>query len=129
MILNERKIKWTLFTLMVMTVPVLYFALLMGGWLSLLSIAAMGLGNVIFGMISIAHLLVYGPIFYFVCRALARRLASMPERARTIIFVGQCGFLFALAYLPVYLPPFGTPDKFRSLYDATACAMRGARAC
>ena len=92
MILSEGKIKWILSTLMVVTLPVLYFAFLMGGWLSLLSIAAMGLGNAIFGMISVAHLLVYVPIFYFVCRALARRLASMPERARTIIFVGLCGF-------------------------------------
>ena len=129
MILSERKIKWILLTLMVMTVPVLYFAYLVGGWLSLITIAAMGLDNAVFGMISAAHVLVYGPIFYFLCRALARRLASMPERARTIIFVGLCGFLFALAYVPVYLPPFGTPAKFRPLYDATACAMRGARAC
>lgn len=129
MVLSERQIKWILFGTMALTVPVVYFLLMGGGFLPLVSIVAAGFDNGFFALAAVVHVLVFSPIFYFLSRAIARRLAMWPERARAVGVIALCGLMFGLTQFPVYQGPFGGKPKFTNLYDATACAMRGHRAC
>ena len=62
--LTERKITWMLFTMMFLTVPVSYFIFLAGGLLPLVSIAVLGFDGAPFGLISVAHMIVYCPLLY-----------------------------------------------------------------
>jgi hypothetical protein len=129
MVLSERKIKWTLFGAMSFSLPVIYFLYLTGGFLPLVSIVAAGLQNGFFALAAVVHLLVYLPIFYFLSGAVARRLAVWPERARAVSVIALCVVMSGLTQLPVYQGPYGDKPRFTNLYDATACALRGSRAC
>jgi len=126
MVLSERKIRWILFATMSLTVPVIWFLLMTGGFVPLASIVAAGFQNGIYALAAVVHLLVYCPIFYFLARAMARRLVVWPDRARSAGVIGWCVVMLGLTQLPIYQGPFG---KFTNLYDATSCAMRGSRAC
>ena len=99
------------------------------GLLPLVSIAVLGFDRSPFGLISVAHMIVYCPAFYFLSRAVSKRLSAMPERVRKIRVAVLCGLLFGITFLPVYLGPFGNPQRFGDAYYATGCAMHGQSAC
>ena len=127
--LTQTRITWILFTVMFLSVPVVYFVLLTGGFLPLITIAVLGFDHAVFALISVVHMVVWCPVLYLVARAVSRRVSAMPAPARRIRVAVLCGLLFGMTLLPVYLAPAGDPPRFGDAYFASGCAMHGMLAC
>jgi hypothetical protein len=92
-----------LFGLMAATVPVLYFMFVIAGFLPLIEIARMMREGVWgFKLFNGIHLLVYGTIFYFLARFIARRLAQLSVAAQWTGFVLIAAALVAVSFAPIY---------------------------
>jgi hypothetical protein len=100
---SENAIKWTLFGLMTATIPVLYYMLVIGGFMPLIAIVAVSFngpwGFVLFNAI---HLLVYGTLFYWLAKFISQALALLPPGWRLAGFASVSAALVAVAFLPVY---------------------------
>ena len=99
---SERVIHWLLFLLMAATLPVLYFMFVIAGFLPLVEIARMmGEGVWGFKLFNGIHLLVYGTIFYFVARFIARRLTRLSGPGQLIGVALISGLLVGVSFLPI----------------------------
>jgi hypothetical protein len=96
-------IQWVLFGLMVTTVPVVYYMFVVGGFLPLIAIAAMSFHGVWgFVAFNVVHLLIYGALFYWVAKVIAKRLALLPPTWRIVGFAAISAALVAISFLPLY---------------------------
>jgi len=114
MALSERAIKWLLFTAMFLTVPVLYFMFVIGGFVPLWTILVLTL----VAPLSFVHVMLYAPVFYLVSILLAKGLMRMPNSQRTIAFVTICALLIGVTFLPIYGVSHGKP-QYQTLYRMT----------
>lgn len=96
--------RWVLFWLMVLTVPVLFFMFVVGGFLPLSVIAVMAYRDSVWGfkLFSVLHLLVYGALFYWLAGLAARGLSALGKTWGTVAFLCLSAGLLALAFLPLY---------------------------
>jgi hypothetical protein len=101
--MSARVIQWMLFLLMAATLPVLYFMFVIAGFLPLVEIARMmGEGVWGFKLFNGIHLLVYGAIFYFLARFIARRLARLSVAGQWTGFSVIAAALVAVSFAPIY---------------------------
>lgn len=95
--------KWVLFWLMTVTVPVLYSMFVVGGFLPLIAIAAMSVRGVWgFVLFNAVHLLIYGAAFYWVARAISSGLAALSPTWKHVGFAGMSTGLVAIGFFPIY---------------------------
>ena len=88
---------------MVTTVPVLYYMVVIGGYLPLIAIIALSFSGVWgFVLFNAVHVVIYGALFYWMARVIARRLAALPRAWSIAGFAGISTALVAIAFLPVY---------------------------
>jgi hypothetical protein len=100
---SENVMKWGLFCLMAATVPVLYYMFVVGGYLPLIAIVALSFRGVWgFVLFNAVHLLIYGALFYWVAKAVARRLALLPHMWSLLGFASLSIALVAISFLPLY---------------------------
>src|SRR2546427_12297780 len=79
--ISLRTMQWTLFAAMSATVPLLFFAFVVGGFLPLLFIALAVLmsPDYMWWLLGGIHLAVYGPILFLASRLVAKFLLGRPE--------------------------------------------------
>ena len=96
--------RWVLFGVMVLTVPVLFFMFVVGGFLPLSVIAVMAYRDSVWGfkLFSVLHLLVYGALFYWLASLAARGLVALGRTWGPLAFLGLSAGLLSLAFLPLY---------------------------
>ena len=100
---DEKTMKWVLFCLMAATVPLIYFMFVVGGLLPLIAIMAMSFSGVWgFKAFNAVHLALYAPVLYWIAKILSRRLSSLSQRSKVVLFVGISIVLVASSFLPLY---------------------------
>ena len=110
--MSERAVRWALFLAVSGTVPVLFYALVIGGIAPLLLVFWIFLGFLFstvqtgeYGVIPeilAAEIAVYAPIFYFVARAIAKRVCRLPTEYRSRRVKLIVGGLLLFGLLPIY---------------------------
>ena len=102
--MTERQIKWVLFAVMCVTLPVLYYMFVVGGTVSLLGIAAMTVTGGVWGfkLFNGVHLLLYGALFYWIAKGIARVLGMLSEGWKLGAFAALAIGCVALSFLPLY---------------------------
>ena len=103
--MSERVIKWSLFALICATMPVVFYLVVVGGYLPLFAILVIALQNPtdpsIFGF-CLVHFVFYGTIFYLLAKALAKFICSVTPHNRTICYVLSLLVLLAIGALPIF---------------------------
>jgi hypothetical protein len=110
-----RTMQWVLFATMAVTVPLLFFAFVVGGFLPLLVIALALTDSAILLLVGI-HLAVYIPILFLISRLLAKFVSRRPKYQHRYILVGLVGALLLLGFVPIYGVSHGS-IKFRNVYE------------
>ena len=88
---------------MAATVPVLYFMFVIAGFLPLIEIVRLlRQGPWGFQLFNAIHLLVYGTIFYFLARFIARRLVRLELPWRVTGVAAIAAAMVAVSFLPIY---------------------------
>jgi hypothetical protein len=96
-----RTMQWALFAAMAATVPLLFFAFVVGGFLPLL-IIALTLTDPAVLLLGGIHLAVYVPILFLTSRLIAKFILARPEHQRRYVFGGLIGALLLLGLAPLY---------------------------
>ncbi len=101
--MSENTIKWILFCLMFVTVPVLYFMFVIGGFLPLIAIVAASFGGEWgFALFNAVHVLIYGAVFYWIAKVVSKRLALLPQTWKVLGFATVSIALVTISFLPLY---------------------------
>jgi hypothetical protein len=113
-----RTIQWTLFAAMACTMPLLFFAFVVSGFLPLLflPLAVLRSPDYMWWLLSGVHLAVYSPILLLICRLIAKRLLGLPEHQQRYFVGGLVGTLLLLGLVPMYGAGHGSID-FRNVYE------------
>lgn len=116
--MSESKIKWLLFFTMAATVPVLYYLFVVGGFLPLLMILISTLLAPNAFLFHSVHILIYGPIFYFIAAVVAKKLFRLAPKQRELGLVGTIAVFLGIGFLPIYGAGHGSiePANLYSLY-------------
>jgi hypothetical protein len=101
--MNQRTAKWILFAAMVCTVPLPYFMFVSAGLLPLSAVIRLGFTGVWgFKLFNSVHLLIFGPLLYFVAVFLTRRLFSLAPPGRTLGVAAALLLVLGISLLPIY---------------------------
>ena len=106
---------WVLFVAMAATVPLLFFAFVVGGFLPLLVIAFALTDTAVLLLVGI-HLAVYAPILFLISWWGAKSISRRPEHQHRYILGGLVGALLLLGFVPMYGISHGS-IKFRNAYE------------
>jgi len=107
--------QWALFAAMAATVPLLFFAFVVGGFLPLL-IIALTLADPAVLLLGGIHLAVYIPILFLTSRLVAKFVLARPEHQQRYILGGLIGALLLLGLAPLYGASHGQ-IAFRNVYQ------------
>jgi len=110
--------QWTLFAAMACTVPLYFFAFVVGGFLPLLflALAALRSPDHTWWLLGGTHLVVYGPVLLLISRRLSKVLLGRPETQKRYIIGGLVVALLLLGVLPLYGASHGSIE-FRNAYE------------
>jgi len=113
-----RTMQWTLFAAMAATVPLLFFAFVVGGFLPLLfiALAVITSPDYMWWLLGGIHLAVYSPILFLTSRLIAKFLLGRPERQQRYLVGGLVGALLLLGLVPLYGASHGSVT-FRNAYQ------------
>lgn len=103
--IGERALSWILFAAMAVAVPVIYWLVVVGGFVPLLVIAIVTVRNLSLDMllaINAAHLLVFGTIFYVMARWISKRLTRLEPRRRNRMAAAIVAAMAILGLAPIY---------------------------
>lgn len=110
--------QWTLFAAMACTVPLFFFAFVVGGFLPLLflALAALRSPDYLWWLLGGVHLMVYSPVLILISRLVAKVLLGRPEPQQRYIIGGLVVALLLLGLLPLYGASHGSIE-FRNVYE------------
>ncbi len=110
--------QWTLFATMACTVPLLFFAFVVGGFLPLLflALAVLQSPDSMWWLLGGIHLAVYSPILFLTSRLIAKLIFGRPEHQQRYLFGGLVGGLLLLGLVPLYGASHGS-IAFRNVYQ------------
>jgi hypothetical protein len=103
-----RMVHWTLFTALVLIVPIPFFLFQLGALMPLASIVSWGLMSLYgrvsgIAVLSLIHVAVFGPVLWFAARLLTAQVLRVPGQGlRTVCHLMILGALLLLAALGPY---------------------------
>jgi hypothetical protein len=104
---SDNTIKWLLFATLLVTLPVPYVLVVVGGfvplsWIATLAVIAAGGEMWLFALINVAVFLLYAVLLYFMTVVVAGRLGSLSDIARDALALTLLFGAATLAFLPIY---------------------------
>lgn len=108
-IFNKNTAKWLLFAWFALTVPSLFFLIVIGGFLPLLGIAGVTFLSTsaafdwfIFFIVSAPQLIIYSVAYYWAARKITNALWKLTPQYRGRIYIAIIGVCGAIALIPMY---------------------------
>jgi hypothetical protein len=112
--MTQRALKWFIFAMLVVTVPVIFFLFMWVGILPVAGIIAVSAtaGNFLLAVVGLVHVALFGGIFYGISVLISRACADASERVR----LGVAAIIGIALGVVTLQPWYGRGEGFHSLY-------------
>jgi hypothetical protein len=112
--MTQRALKWFIFAMLVLTVPVIFYVFMWIGVLPVAGIITMSVtaGDFLLTVVGLVHVALFGGMFYGIAVLISRALAGASGRVR----LGVAAFVGIAVGVVTLQPWYEIGDGFHSLY-------------